>query len=203
VRTLLQPLPLLATEDKALYEALVAELRATLNPSDIIEEIWFWDVVHNQWEIGRLARSKVGLVNAARQEALEKILERLIEPAATSIRVIDLRFDDKPKPSKAQDLAWRCTKRDKDAKKEVEQLLATADLDWDVILAQAMALHIDAIERFDRMIKQAEGRRDVVVRQIDAHRAALGRAPLGKIQEVEDAEFRVIERDVEADKGRF
>ena len=103
-------------------------------------------------------------------------------------------------PSQAEDLAWRCINGDEAAKKEVDELLETAGLDWLAILTQAMALKIDAIERFDSMSKQAEVRRDVVLHLIDKRRTLLGRTPLGKIQEVEDVEYREVELGVEAEK---
>ena len=63
-----------------------------------------------------------------------------------------------------------------------------------------MALEIDAIERIDKMLKQTEARRDAVLRQLDYRRISLGRPPLGKIQKVEDVEFREIESVTEPAK---
>jgi hypothetical protein len=196
LRALLAKPPLLPSEDEALYDELVTAFRAEINPTDIFEEMWLGDIVYNLWEGLRLRGFKVGLVTAAKQEALEKTLQRLMSKDTLGID-ISISIGG---PSQAEDLAWRCINGDEAAKKEVDELLETAGLDWVAILAQAMALKIDAIERFDSMSKQAEVRRDVVLHLIDKRRTLLGRTPLGKIQEVEDVEYREVELRVEAEK---
>jgi hypothetical protein len=192
---LVQSLSLLPTETRKEYEDLLDELRSTINPTDIIEEMWVSDVARNQWDIRRYSRSKDALVKVNRVRALEKILNRLI---GKDDRIV--RFHTIDGASDAADLAQRCVNGDDEAKQEVENLLTAAGLDWEAVFALAMALEIDAIERIDKMLKQTEARRDAVLRQLDYRRTSLGRLPLGKIQKVEDVEFREVESVTEPAK---
>lgn len=43
----------------------------------------------------------------------------------------------------------------------------------DAVMAQTLALKIDQVERIDRVIADAEARRNVALREIDRHRATL------------------------------
>ena len=52
---------------------------------------------------------------------------------------------------------------------------------------------LDTIERIDRLITIAESRRNASLREIDRRRAVLGQTLRRSLQEVEDAEFKVIE----------
>jgi hypothetical protein len=189
---LVQSPSLLPTENKDDYEALLAEIRRTINPIDIIEEMWVGDIARNQWDIRRYSRSKEGLVKVNRVRALEKVLDRLIARECFHSVIGG--------PSGAEDLARRCVNGEKEAQEEVEELLTAAGLDWEAIFALAMALQIDAVERIDRMLKQTEARRDAVLRQLDYRRISLGRPPLGKIQDVEDVEFQEVESVTEPAK---
>ena len=60
-------------------------------------------------------------------------------------------------------------------------------------MAKALAEKIDVIERIDRLITVAESRRNASLHEIDRHRATLGGALRRSVQEIEDAEFKVIE----------
>ena len=71
-------------------------------------------------------------------------------------------------------------------------MLASADLTMEAVLAQTLAAEIDHVDRIDRMIMSAEARRNVALREIDRHRAALGEQLRRATQDIEDAEFKVI-----------
>jgi hypothetical protein len=87
--------------------------------------------------------------------------------------------------------AW--ASRDKNGIKEVNKLLASAGLTIDAVMAQTLAINIDNIERIDRMIMMAETRRNTALHEIERHRASLGLALRRATQDVEDAEYEVIE----------
>jgi hypothetical protein len=61
------------------------------------------------------------------------------------------------------------------------------------MMARGWTNAIDEIERIDRLMTIAETRRNDSLHEIDRHRAALGEAVRRNVQEVEDAEFEVIE----------
>jgi hypothetical protein len=57
----------------------------------------------------------------------------------------------------------------------VEEHLATAGIGLDGVAAQGLCFELGFIERIDRMIMAAEARRNAALREIDRHRATLGR----------------------------
>jgi hypothetical protein len=58
---------------------------------------------------------------------------------------------------------------------------------------KGLTAKIEEIEQIDRLITIAEGRRTASLREIDRHRAVLGEAVRRNLQEVEDAEFEIVE----------
>jgi hypothetical protein len=61
--------------------------------------------------------------------------------------------------------------------KRVDKLLASAGLTMDAVMAQALSLKLDDIERIDRMIATAEGRRNAILREVDRHRTSMEAEP--------------------------
>jgi hypothetical protein len=74
----------------------------------------------------------------------------------------------------------------------VDAILAKAGLTMDAMMAQTLARNIDGVERIDRLVASAEARRNVALREIDRHRAALGAALRQAADEAPDAEFKEI-----------
>ena len=63
----------------------------------------------------------------------------------------------------------------------------------DGLTADAIAEHLDVIERIDRLTTIAESRRNASLHEIDRRRAVLGNTLRRSVQEIEDAEFEAIE----------
>jgi hypothetical protein len=59
------------------------------------------------------------------------------------------------------------------AARRVDTLLKAAGLARDAVTAQTLALHIDGVDRIDRMIMLAEARRAAALQEIERHRASL------------------------------
>jgi hypothetical protein len=70
----------------------------------------------------------------------------------------------------------------------VEEHLATAGIGLEGVAAQGLCLKLDFIERIDRMIMAAEARRNAALREIDRHRATLGRQLRQAVLEAEAQE---------------
>jgi hypothetical protein len=182
---LLGPPQLLSGEDQNRYDKLEADLHAAVNPKDIFEKLWLRDLVDHEWEILRWRRLTVALVTATQQEALKQSLYPLLGAARYRLGEPD-----------AEELARDFVMGKKASIKEVNEVLTTAGLTWDSILAEAMALKIGAIESFDCMCKTAEVRRDAQLRQIENHRKSFGPTLRGAIKQIEDAEFQVVPPDL-------
>jgi hypothetical protein len=169
----LGPAPLICSEGAAGYDTLLAGIIGALKPAGILEEIWVRDVVVLVWEAERLRRLKAALMTACAHEGLDRVL---------------LRFQG----IDALGLSKRWGAGDADAATNVAQLLAAAGLTLDAVMAQTLRLHIDEIERIDRMIMSAETRRNEALRELDRHRAGFAAALRRAAEHVEDAEFEVV-----------
>ena len=165
--------PLLDGEDAGAYDALYGQIRTAVAPRDVLEEIWARDVVDNLWETLRLRRLKVSLMRASAHEGVA----RLLGPRTTILE---------------RGLVGRWAARERAAINKVDGLLKQAGLDQEAIAAQTLALKLDTIERIERMIMQTEGRRNMMLREIDRHRDVLAQRLRQAATEIEDAEFEEI-----------
>ncbi len=178
------PPPLLEGEDSAAYDGLLARVSGAVEPTDIIEEIWIRDIVDLEWEVQRLRRLKAQLITVTAHKGLKQIL-------------LDLKLTDYNTAS-ALSVAWaQC---DSDSIKEVEELLASAELTMDTVMAQTLALKLDQVDRIDRMLMSAEARRNSVLREIDRHRASVAQALRQAVKDIEDAQFEEVEAKKIADQ---
>ena len=169
------PPPLLEGEDTAAYDELLVRISGAVKPTGIFEEIWIRGIVDLVWEAFRLRRLKANLMTAVAHKGLTAILEPLIG------------WTD------ARNLAEAWAARERSAIKQVDKLLASAGLTMDAVMAQALSLKLDDIERIDRMIATAEGRRNAILREVDRHRTAWGQNLRQAVQQIEAAEIKVID----------
>jgi hypothetical protein len=167
--------PLLDDEDSDAYDELLARVSGTVKPADVLEEILVQDFVDLTWEGRRMRHLKVHLLAAEAYRGLQRVLD----PLCGYIR--------------AKQLAAAWATRDEEAVAEVKELLANAELSMDEVRAQTLALKIVDIGLIDRMIMNAETRRNLVLREVDRHRTTLGRTLRKAASEVEDAEFTEIQ----------
>ena len=84
--------------------------------------------------------------------------------------------------------------REPKAVEEVNEILASAGLTMDAVMAQSLSIKLDDIERIDRMTALAEARRNAILREIDGHREILSqnlrRAVQNVAAQVGDSFFR-------------
>jgi hypothetical protein len=173
----LAPAPLIAGEDTAAYDDLMARLSGTLKPSDVLEEIWVRDVVDLVWEVFRLRRLKTHLMRAGAHEGMAQVLKPLVKWATN------------------EELAQQWWSGQEQAVSTVESALASAGLGMDAVMAYTLAARIDVIERVDRMMMAAEVRRDNTLSELDRRRVKLAQRLRDAIREAEEAEFEVIPFD--------
>ena len=175
------PPPLIEGEDAAAYNQLHARISAAVKPKDVLEEIWVRDVVDLTWETLRMRRFKAKLLASATSTGLERILHR----AGNNW-------------TQDRDLSRQWAVRDRQAIKQVDKRLATMGLTIEAVTAETFFAMIDDIERVDRMIMNAEARRNAALREVDRHRVAqaLRRAS----EEAVEAEFEDVAPDPIAQK---
>jgi len=75
----------------------------------------------------------------------------------------------------------------------IDELLSAAGASMDSFMADALIKNLDYIERIDRLISIAEERRNASLTEIERRRAVLGTTLRRSVQEIEDAEFKVVE----------
>ena len=151
-------LPLLLTESQSEFDDLAASFRREILPSDVIEQIYFDDIIASVWEILRLRRCKTVIVNIAFKKALRALLETL------------LNYNY----SRAEDLAKRWF-NDPAARTEVAEILGELKLDESAIEAEAIRISSASLEGIDRMLAAAESRRSRAFRNIEDCRASFAK----------------------------
>jgi hypothetical protein len=95
---------------------------------------------------------------------------------------------------RAGELAQNYVSCEPDAVAVVNKILDRANKNIEDLMTDRLATILDEIDRIDRLATVAESRRNASLREIDRRRAVLGDALRRRVQEVEDAEFQVVER---------
>jgi hypothetical protein len=161
--TLLPKLPLLITESADGFDALRNAFEQEIKPQGIIEQMYVHDISAIVWEILRLRRCKVVIINSAFRSALQSLLKQLLrQPGQYEYEVED----------EAQELAhaWFT---DQEAKKQVSEILSRFDLDESAIEAEAIRSSSSDLELLDRMLTSLESRRNKALGCVAEYRASL------------------------------
>jgi hypothetical protein len=100
---------------------------------------------------------------------------------------------DGARDRKAEELVQRYMRGEPDTVMQIDEFLVDAGKSMDGFIVDVLAENLDTIERIDRLIAIAEDRRNASLHEIDRRRVLLGEKLRRTVQEVEDAEFKVIE----------
>jgi hypothetical protein len=160
---LLPKLPLLITESADEFDALRDAFEREIKPRGIIEQMYVHDISAIVWEILRLRRCKVIIINSAFRSALENLLVQLLkQPGQHGWQV----------QNEAQALAqgWFT---DQEAKNQVSELLSRFDLDESAIEAEAIRKSSSDLELLDGMLASLETRRNKALGCVAEYRASL------------------------------
>ena len=161
---------LIPGEDATAFGQFSDRIRATLKPSNAIEEIYVDDAIFHGWEVRRWRRAKGGLLWASSPAALKRVLERFcIKPLAET-------------------LVQGWVNRDPGAVAKVEAVMENAGLTYDVAMGEAMAAKIDLMAGLDELAASVEGRFTTALKELERYRAGTARA----VRDIVDAEFEDI-----------
>lgn len=105
---------------------------------------------------------------------------------------------DMAREAKAEELVQRYGRRERRAAKLIQKVLTRAGRSMDDFMAEAFNDKLDDIERIDRLAAIAESRRNASLGEIDRRRAILGASLRQKVQEIEEGEFKLIEKNTPA-----
>lgn len=172
--------PLIDGERQADYESHQKACLRAIRPKDAVEEIWAQDFIDFTWEAQRLSRMKLALIQAERIKAVESLIQKF----DTGDPILDVLPMSR---SASTAKAWSSGK--KDAVAFVEKLMADHNLDLENIMAEAMSLRLEEIERIDRLISFYGYRRDAAIQQLEKWRE---RSPR-RVCEVQDAIYTDVE----------
>jgi hypothetical protein len=203
-KLLFGPAPILEEEDAKAYDDLLAHVSSAVKPPDFIGEIWVCDVVDLTWEILRWRRLKINLVERAMVAALQHTLAPLMpnRPAETGGNPsLILDFTPGP-PSPEYELARKWAAGSPAAVDQVKKLMSSANVTMETVMARAFMDKLDDIERIDRFITIAEGRRNAVLREIDRRRSTFAHSLRETVQNVEEADFKIIESKAVSSKPK-
>jgi len=160
---LLPKLPLLITESADEFDALRDAFKQEIKPRGIIEQMYVHDICAIVWEILRLRRCKVIIINSAFRSALQNLLKQLSRlPGQYEYQV----------EGEAEALAhsWFT---DQEAKKQVSEILSRFDLDESAIEAEAIRRSSSDLELLDGMLTSLESRRNKALGCVAEYRASL------------------------------
>jgi hypothetical protein len=161
--TLLPKLPLLITESADEFDALRDAFEREIKPRGVIEQMYVHDICSIVWEILRLRRCKVIIINSAFHSALEDLLVQLLRRPGQYKHDVE-------KGARALAQAWFT---DQEAKKQVSQLLSLHKLDESAIEAEAIRKSSSDLELLERMLTSLESRRDKALGCVVQYRASL------------------------------
>jgi len=154
---------LLITESADEFDALRNAFEQEIKPRGIIEQMYVHDICSIVWEILRLRRCKVVIINSAFRNALQNLLAQLLREPGQFL-------DDVSEEAEALAQAWFT---DKEAKKQVSEILSRFDLDETAIEAEAIRGSSSELELLDRMLTSLESRRDKALGCVAEYRASL------------------------------
>src|SRR5262249_21896682 len=137
----LPKLPLLITESAEEFDALRDAFEQDIKPRGIIEQMYVHYICSIVWEILRLRRCKVVIINSACRSALENLLVQLRQPGQQDFQARD--------PARELAHAWFT---DQEAQKQVSETLSRFDLDESAIEAEAIRKSSPELELLDRML---------------------------------------------------
>ena len=169
--------PLLITESRDDFDALKAALTSEIKPRGIVQQLYLNDSATLIWEISRLRRCKVAIVNTAFRGAVWGIVDRLL--GHPGMGTAERKWAD----AVSRDWFSKPT-----ARKEVLELLGKFQLDESAIEAEAIRSTLSELEILDRMLMMLELRLNKALRSIADYRDSFA------IQ-VREVSNRVIEGD--------
>src|SRR6516165_9921100 len=159
----LPKLPLLTSESADEFDALRDAFEREIKPRGVIEQMYVHDISSIVWEILRLRRCKVVIINSAFRSALEGLLMQLLIGPTQYKHEVEYK-------AKALAQAWFT---DQEAKKQVSETLSRFDLDESAIEAEAIRKSSADLELLDRMLTSLESRRDKALGCVAEYRASL------------------------------
>ena len=168
--------PVLMNESADDLDCVREALNNEIKPRGPVEQHYLLDYAELTFEILRLRRWKMAILNTNFVPALETVFSKLLHQSGYTYGEAS---------ATAKDLAhrWFANKR---VRKQGARLLRQCGLDESAIEAEAFRKSADNIELIDKLLASAESRRNKVIREIATYRNGLA-------QQLEKSANRIIE----------
>src|SRR5260370_27584340 len=140
--TLLPKLPLLITESADEFDALRDAFEQEIKPRGIIEQMYVHDISSIVWEILRLRRCKVVIINSAFHSALQNLLKQVLRQPG------QYEYEEEDE-AEALAQSWFTAQ---EAKKQVSDLLSQFKLDEAAIEAESIRRASSDLHLLHRML---------------------------------------------------
>jgi hypothetical protein len=174
--------PVLTSESAADLDRVRQTLNNEIKPRGVIEQLYLLDYAWLTFEVLRLRRCKIAILNTNFVPAIEAVFRQLLFQSGHNSGEAN---------ANAKDIAQRWF-ANKEVRKYGARLLRLYRLDVSAIEAEAFRKSAKQIEQIDKLLASAESRRSKVLREIAAYRNGLA-------QQLEKSANRIIEGEVLTD----
>jgi len=169
--------PVLSTENRQAYDALMTQLVLEWKPRDILGWMFVRHMTDTSWEIFRDRGAIANLFAISFKTALKAVLTDVL-PKEGCKPWFD-RYDT------VQGLAQAWFEGPQEQEK-VKTELAKYGLTAEAIVARTYVLRRDELAMLHRLLAAAEARRDAIIRNFNEYRAisSLGQKPVAEVEQV-------------------
>ena len=170
--------PVLSTENRQAYDALMTQLALEWKPRNITEWMFVRDLADISWEIFRHRRAIANLFAISFKTALGAVLTDVLPEEGCKPWV------DRNDAVEGLAQAWFDGPQEQE---KVKAQLAKYGLSPEAIVAQSYALRRDELDKLHRLLAVAEARRIGITRNFNEYRAmsSLGQKPVVEVEPVE------------------
>jgi hypothetical protein len=183
--------PVLSTESVEGFEMVFDQLIAALKPQDMLERILIWEFAVPSWEINRYTRHRSLSFDRSFKQSLDFQAQRI---KSQNARKQDLR--DRLSGQLAQtpaDIAQltQLERKLENSATEIAEILkrTPSELDHCHALEKSIAFHKDV----EFLIASISKRRNEALQMLDLYRAGLGKRVNEAMNDVLDAEYKLVE----------
>lgn len=167
-------------ENASDYEAFRDSCLKAVAPKDALEQVWLQDFMDYTWEAQRLRRMKAAILQTARKDAVEKLVQQFGGDDVNWMA------------AKAISLDWSAS--DEETRQFVDELLNKHGLTQDAIMAQATLKNIETLQTIDGLISSYDYRRDAAIRELEKRRDVLAkRARDFALSQAQNVEVEIVE----------
>jgi hypothetical protein len=144
---------LLAGDNEEQFNQLESALIAHINPQDIFEEIWTREIVEYLFEILRLRRWKVRILETREKNALSRFM--MINYGS---------------PVGTETLLSQWIRREPEAEKKILELVSPVERSYEHVEANTVFFNLEAMSALDNLLQAAEARKDGAIKELELYR---------------------------------